>query len=821
MTATTTPPAPPPAAPAAPPPRRVAPHPVPARAAAPPPVDPNAPPTYLIPTLIGALSVLAASSAIPPMISGADWLWPTVEVVMVIWLVGVGARLARIPTAVGVLLQMAGAAVALTALFTVGGIGGVLPNGAVLAEAGDLLTGAWEQIRTTVSPAPASTDLEFLITLSVGATALIVDILIAVCRAPALVALPLLCVYSVPASIDLDLLPWQAFAAPALLYALLLTASGLSGRRLGAGAGTAQVVSGVALGCLATVIALVAANAVTAVGTAGRLPRTTSGPSSTVGLSPFATLTGNLQLTDPVDMLRVTGLEQPQYLRTVGLEKWTAGTGWSIDELADGRLPTVPPADDAPQITVTSLNYRDTFLPIYDGTSSVNGAGPGWSYDTRLESVHRQDQVIPDPYRVAVVFRKHTAEQLRKDTVTPGGALTDSGRLPDEVVQIAREVTADADTAFDKAEALRQYFTDPANGFNYSLSVPPGDSGDALVDFLRNKQGYCEQYASAMAVMLRALDIPARVAIGFTQGTRDSDGSYLIRSNDAHAWVEVDFDNAGWVRFDPTPLGGGQGGQQGFTQPEQTTTSTSAAPTGGASATSVPDEERPGANAAGQLPDENQSAAAAAAQDEPTIPTGLWLLLGALILIGAAATGPTVVRKRRRRSRLEIADAGGPGAATAAWREIEDLATDHGIVLNPAESARAAANRLAKVVHLGEKGRAELRAVVTRAEQGWYGSGPAGSGSSSGSGSGLAGSGSGPAGSGSGTGSGSGSGSGSGGAPTNEASGGTATREREAAGAQTLGAAPRTIARELAHVAPLSVLDRMVPRSVRPTWWRD
>ena len=64
-----------------------------------------------------------------------------------------------------------------------------------------------------------------------GATALIVDILIAVCRAPALVALPLLCVYSVPASIDLAMLPWEAFAAPAMLYALLLVASGLAGRR--------------------------------------------------------------------------------------------------------------------------------------------------------------------------------------------------------------------------------------------------------------------------------------------------------------------------------------------------------------------------------------------------------------------------------------------------------------------------------------------------------------------------------------------------------------------------------------------------------------
>ncbi len=773
---------------------------MPARASAPPPVAPKAPPTHLVPTLIGALAVLAASSAIPPMISGDDWLWPTVEVVMVIWLVGVGARLARIPAALAVVLQVAAAAVALTALFTVGGIGGVLPNGAALSEAGDLLTGAWEQIRTNVSPAPSSTELAFLITVSVGATALIVDILIAVCRAPALVALPLLCVYSVPASIDLQLLPWEAFAAPAVLYTLLLTADGLTGRRLGAGAGTARVVSGVALGCLATVIALLAANAVTGVGTEGRLPRTASGPSSTVGLSAFAALKGNLTRTDPIDLFRVTGLEQPAYLRTVGLQKWTPGTGWSIDELSDGRLPTVPPAADAAQITVTSLNYRDKFLPIYDGMSSVNGVGPGWSYDAGLESVHRSDPVIPEPYRVAVVFGEPTAEQLRKDSVTPGGELTDDGSLPQEVVQVARDVTANADTVFDKAEALRTYFTDPANGFSYSLTVAEGDSGDALVDFLRNKQGYCAQYASAMAIMLRALDIPARAAVGFTQGTRDSDGSYLIRSNDAHAWVEVKFDNAGWVKFDPTPLGGGQGGQQGFTDAAQTTTSTSAAPTNGGSETSVRDEETPGARAAAQLPDEPQNTAGAAAPQEPAVPTSVWYLLAALLITVAAGAGPTVVRNRRRRSRLEIADAGGPDAATAAWREIEDLAVDHGIVLNPAESARSAANRLSKVTHLSENGRQELRAVVTHAEQGWYGSAP------------EAYSPTGPAGA-----------VGAGGPPVNSGGIGTATAPAPAAGrsAEALGAAPRTIARELAHAAPLSLLDRLIPRSVRPTWWRD
>ncbi len=785
---------------------RAAPTVLPARAPAPPP-DPQAPPVYLVPTLIGALAVLAATIAIPPMISGEGWFWPAVEIVLVIWLIGVGARLARVPAAAAVLLQILGASVALTALFTVGGIGGVIPNGAVLNEAGDLLVGAWNQIRTSVSPAPASTELSFLICLTVGVTALIVDVLIAVCRAPALVALPLLCVFSVPASIDVTMLPWAAFAAPAMLYAILLIASGLNGRRLGAGAGVAQVVFGVALASIATVIALVVAGSVTGVGTAGRLPRTTSGPSTGIGLSPFASLQGNLKRGDPVEMLSVSGLDQPRYLRTVGLQKWT-GQGWEVDDLTNGQLPNAPQPPDQPQITVTSVNYKDQFLPIYNGTTTVTGAGQGWSYDAALESVHRDDAVTPAPYQIAAAFPEPSADDLRADTVTPGGALTETDDLRPEVVQIAQQVTAQATTAFDKADLLYKYFTNPVNGFTYSLNVPPGNSGDLLVDFLNNKQGYCEQYASAMAIMLRAVGVPARVAIGFTQGSKDANGDYVISSNDAHAWVEVLFDKAGWVQFDPTPLGGGQGGRQGFTDTAPATPTTGVSGSALGSRQPNSDEAIPLGDGGAAVPTPG-STTAGASPDGSTDLTALWWALTALVLLGAAAAGPTLVRNRRRQVRLAQADAGGRAGAAAAWREIEDLAVDHDIGLNAADSARAIANRLAKAAHLSEQGRADLRAVVTLAEQGWYGGGDP---------------------------------------PTEQAqapsvsvpsrpysaapptpvaatpSGAstTATLAKEApTPGPALGAAPRSLALALQHSVPLSPLDRLVPRSVRPAWWRD
>ena len=152
--------------------------------------------------------------------------------------------------------------IALTALFTTGGVRrgtaqrrGARRGGRPARRARGSRSGS------RFPRADATVELSFLTALSVGATALIVDILIAVCRAPALVALPLLCVFSVPASIDLDMLPWFAFAGPAMLYALLLVATGLQGRRIGAGAGAAQVVAGVALAAVTIVIALLAASA--------------------------------------------------------------------------------------------------------------------------------------------------------------------------------------------------------------------------------------------------------------------------------------------------------------------------------------------------------------------------------------------------------------------------------------------------------------------------------------------------------------------------------------------------------------------------------
>jgi protein-glutamine gamma-glutamyltransferase len=101
--------------------------------------------------------------------------------------------------------------------------------------------------------------------------------------------------------------------------------------------------------------------------------------------------------------------------------------------------------------------------------------------------------------------------------------------------------------------ALEAWFRSEG-GFTYDEMPPPADGAPPLVAFLRDQQGYCQHFAGAMALMLRYLGIPARVAVGFTTGDLSKDKTTrTVTDHDAHAWVEVWFPGWGWLPFDPTP----------------------------------------------------------------------------------------------------------------------------------------------------------------------------------------------------------------------------------------------------------------------------
>src|SRR5690625_955131 len=134
--------------------------------------------------------------------------------------------------------------------------------------------------------------------------------------------------------------------------------------------------------------------------------------------------------------------------------------------------------------------------------------------------------------------------------------------LPDRVSDLAVEITEEYDTQYDKVRAVERYFS--SNGFEYETTgVPvPEEDEDYVDQFLFESQvGYCDNFSTSMVVMLRSLDIPARWAKGFTSGemiqedesnTGDSFDVYEVTNANAHSWVEVYFDEVGWVPFEPT-----------------------------------------------------------------------------------------------------------------------------------------------------------------------------------------------------------------------------------------------------------------------------
>ena len=118
---------------------------------------------------------------------------------------------------------------------------------------------------------------------------------------------------------------------------------------------------------------------------------------------------------------------------------------------------------------------------------------------------------------------------------------------------LVQEITAEYESLYEKVKALEAWLSSP--DFTYTLNIPPLPAANSIDAFvLTIREGHCELYASALALMTRSLGIPARVVSGYRGGEYDpADQAYLVRASMAHLWVEALFKDVGWVRFDPSP----------------------------------------------------------------------------------------------------------------------------------------------------------------------------------------------------------------------------------------------------------------------------
>jgi transglutaminase-like putative cysteine protease len=294
---------------------------------------------------------------------------------------------------------------------------------------------------------------------------------------------------------------------------------------------------------------------------------------------------GQLKQSTPTKVLTYTTTasrqiqaDDPPYLQTFVFD--TLGPdGWGNSDFTAGeqQTSTMPPpaglTDTSSarsfEITVDVIGHAltdprlQTFLPLPYPTTVVSPPSGIWLTDPELMVYSQYPGADADVYQATSLAVLPTTAQLDAAPRWPTNLSADL-QLPDSykvpaLMQIAKEHTQGATTELDKVDALAAWLSSPA--FEYDTAAPEFDSATGLLHFLTtSRAGVCVQSAYAMTVLTRLLGIPARLAGGYTEGTpiaKNSD-TYVVKTDDAHAWTEVYFSNYGWIRFEATP-GGGDG----------------------------------------------------------------------------------------------------------------------------------------------------------------------------------------------------------------------------------------------------------------------
>lgn len=235
---------------------------------------------------------------------------------------------------------------------------------------------------------------------------------------------------------------------------------------------------------------------------------------------------------------------------------------------------------------------RQNFLPFLGSPTDIDSSAPilRSGFRTRpdgsikldgltrqgLEYVLTADVPAVDVLSLATELSADDAPVLREAAAAGFITLSGTGQvtlpdLPDRslflqlpfdldprIQDLASSIVEPAGTPLEGALLLESWFRTPGR-FTYSVDIEPGHAASDLAAWLfetdspNHRVGYCEQFATAMAVMARSQGIPARVVLGFAPGDLGEDGLVTVREKHGHAWVEVWLDGVGWVGFDPTP----------------------------------------------------------------------------------------------------------------------------------------------------------------------------------------------------------------------------------------------------------------------------
>ncbi|MFI9817159.1 transglutaminase family protein [Saccharothrix variisporea] len=629
--------------------------------------------------VVAGLATLCAATALSSVVAGVLWLVNLAVAITVVVGVGVLLRQTRLPNPLIALVQVLALLSLLVTIFTRSGVLVVLPGPESLGDLMTVLGDAFTEVQTGVPPVPDSESIRCLVMLAIGLVAVLVDLLAVGAAAPAASGLVLLCVFAVPASLADEMLPVWTFVFGAGAFALLLAVDGQHrhdawrGRRPGAG-GSSSGPAATAVAGAAVVVAMLAGASFTLVGTVGRLPGgdEVGGGANGLGIDPMTELRGMLNQGATREMFRVRGLPEAAYLRAMTLREYVPDQGWrlggdlSTGVPANGDLPQQPgdPGDgEVTTVTIEPVNWLDNWLPVYGRPRRIQDVEDNWRYDPVRGMVYSVRQRKAGAYKVQTVLKTPSGDALRRanGAADVEDVYLDARGVSPEVANLAREITRDQNNAFDKATALYSYFTDGTQGFTYTTDTGGAQTSDALRDFvMTGKRGFCEQYASAMAIMARSVGLPSRVALGFTAGFPVGDAQ-TITTQDAHAWVEIYFPGYGWTVFDPTPLSDGRGvvppyiaGREADDEEDNPTAVTTTTTTPTTSTSSSTTSAAPG----------DQAGNADGTQETPT-PTWHTATLITAAALGALLTLFLFFATRRRPAATSAPAAGGGGPAWA------------------------------------------------------------------------------------------------------------------------------------------------------------
>ncbi|KWX01601.1 Transglutaminase domain-containing protein [Carbonactinospora thermoautotrophica] len=733
-------------------------------------------------TVFAALATVLAAFAMTPVVAAERWFPGALVAVALIGAAGwLTRRHAAPPTAV-LGIQVAVLVLYLTSWYGQGAaLAGIIPGPETLDRFRALFAAGLHDIRRYAAPVPSADGIDFIMVATLGLVAILVDTIAVTLRQAPLAGLPLLAVYSVATFVPHDGSTEWLFALGAIGYVALLLADGQErlsrwGRPLvtAEGAGGAFAVSTQPAARVGRRIGVAAVAAAVFLPTflptllpglnEGLLERGGTGTGEGSGVittvNPLVDIKSNLLQTSDVPMLTVSTDNpdaQNQYIQLVALDVFR-GDVWAYSrpplEQLRGELPEPEGLDGSVRRTKVRTvievepGFATKWLPTPYPPRRVDIEGR-WLYDPDGRYIIGDRPASGLTYTVESLHVQPTPEQLAR--APRAGSQMDRYRelpadLPQQVRVLADQVTRGAPNLYAKALKLQSWFIEE---FAYTLDPQPGNGNTAIERFLDSRQGYCEQFAATFAVMARHLGIPARVVVGFTPGTPQPDGRYLITAHDAHAWPELYFEGVGWVRFEPTPNAtGGNANIPPWTW-ESPQDSGEPAPGASAAAPGTPPSAGPDTGADG-VDQREKDLGTVGGQAEASPLAALWrvlrwALLG--LLVAVAALTPMLLRlvvsRQRRRTARRLRRQGGrprrpvPAAlrfltrglapvgdpipqqaiALLAWAELRDVARDLGYGWNPAETPRQAAARLARAAALTEEPRAALRRLALTYER--------------------------------------------------------------------------------------------------------